>query len=313
MNDRRRKRRGQNPFGGPFAAAGLVVLGLMALSLAFFSRDAQWVGGIRGKLDDLVTPAQEIASAPLAAMRRLGRDLEEHMRVHEENEQLRAENERLRQWYELSQSMRDKMERYEKLLSLNPDPGARVVTARAVGDVTGPFVRARLINAGRDDGVEPGQGVMGDRGLVGRVITAGRRSARVLLLNDLNSRVPVMVERTDVRAILAGDNTARPRLEYLPRGHGLVPGDRIVTSGDGGALPRGLSVGVAILGADGVWRVRLDADDAPIDYVRVIRFKFPEPPEREPAETPKDEGAGETGERGSGAAVAAAAGGGEPG
>lgn len=283
MSERRRTRRRPSRFGGAFARLSVVGLALAAVGLAVFTRGADWVDASRGAVDDAMAPTQNVSAAPFAAIRRLGDRFSEHMDVVEENRRLREQNAELMQWYDLARSMIDKMERYERLLNVVPDPTAEGVVARLVGETSGPFVRARLVNAGREHGVEPGQAALSERGLVGRVVTAGRRSARILLLSDINSRVPVIADRNDTRAILAGDNTDLPRLEFLPRGHGLREGDRIVTSGDAGLLPRGLAVGVAFNDDQGVWRVRPYASDAPIDYVRVVRFSFPASPEEEAA------------------------------
>jgi rod shape-determining protein MreC len=209
--------------------------------------------------------------------------------VHEQNQRLREENARLRAWYQLALSMRDKMDRYEEILALNPDPTAEAILARVIAETDGPFVKTRVLNAGANQGVAEDQAVLSEHGLVGRVVSAGQRSSRVLLLKDLNSRVPVMIERNDVRAILAGDNSERPQLRYLRPGHGLVSGDRVVTSGDGGLLPRGLPVGETFVDGQGDWRVRLYSDDGPVDYVRVVRFDFPRRLEvTEPEPPPSD-------------------------
>ena len=262
----------------------LVALGVVALGLSVATQRAAWVEGPRGFVEDLVQPGRAIAAAPFDMLDRVARGMRDRGRLARDNARLREENERLRAWFELAHTMRDKMERYEQLLSVNADPGVQVVAARAVAEIDGPFVRARILNAGRKQGVEPGHGALSERGLLGRIVSAGRRSSRILLLSDLNSRVPVMAERHDVRAILAGDNTPYPRLEFLPRGHGVVNGDRIVTSGDGGGLPRGLVVGEAFADERGAWRVRLFADDTPYDYVRIMQFDFPSAPENEPNE-----------------------------
>jgi len=298
MTDRRRRSRvSSNPYGGPFAAAVLFALGLLAIGLLVFAPGASWVRATRAYADDLLTPAQSVVGAPFAALRNIGRLGMDHLRVQEENQRLREENARLRAWYQLALAMRDKMDRYEEILSLNPDPSAEVVVARVVAETDGPFVKTRVLNAGGDDGVRIDQAVLSEHGLVGRVVSAGRRSSRVLLLKDLNSRVPVLVERNDVRAILAGDNSQRPQMRYMRAGHGLINGDRIVTSGDGGLLPRGLAVGEAFLDGQGVWRVRLFADNGPIDYVRVVKFDFPVRPEleREPVADVTDAAAGSGG------------------
>jgi rod shape-determining protein MreC len=275
MIDRRRRVRAPNPFGGPLTVATMVAMGVVAVGLLVFAPGADWVRHVRTVADDVVNPAQQVVAAPFEAIRSIGSRGADHMRIVEENRRLREENERLRAWYEVALAMRDKMDRYEEILSLNPDPSAEVVVARVVAETDGPFVKTRILNAGTREGVAVDQGVMSEHGLVGRVVSAGERSSRVLLLKDLNSRIPVLAERNDARAILAGDNSDRPQLRYLRAGHGLISGDRIVTSGDGGLLPRGLPVGEAFLDDQGQWRVRLYSDEGPVDYVRVVKFEFP--------------------------------------
>jgi rod shape-determining protein MreC len=107
---------------------------------------------------------------------------------------------------------------------------------------------------------------------VGRIVGVAHGVSRVLLLTDVASRTPVLIDRTGARAILIGDGGANPRLAYLRGVEPVKAGDRVLSSGDGGVLPRGLPVGTAVVGLDGTWRVRLDADDAPIDYVRILKF-----------------------------------------
>lgn len=283
MTDRRRRQRAPNPYGGPLTAATMVALGAAAVALLVFAPGASWVRVARSWTDDLLSPAQTVVAAPFAALRDIGGQAVDHMRVYDENRRLREENARLRQWYQLALAMRDKMDRYEEILSLNPDPTAEVVVARVVAETDGPFVKTRVLNAGSLDGVTEDQAVLSEHGLIGRVLSAGDRSARVLLLKDLNSAVPVQIERNDVRAILTGDNSERPRLLHMRSGHGLISGDRVITSGDGGFMPHGLPVGEAFLDGQGQWRVRLYSDDGPIDFVRVVKFNFPRAVEPPPA------------------------------
>ena len=288
MIDRRRRARASNPYGGPLTAATMLAMGAVAVGLLIFAPGADWVRQARAHTDDLVNPAQTIVAAPFASLRDIGRRGVDHMRVYEENRRLREENARLRAWYQLALAMRDKMDRYEEVLGLNPDPTADVVVARVVAETDGPFVKTRVLNAGVRQSVQVDQGVLSEHGLVGRIVSAGERSSRVLLLKDLNSRVPILVERNDERAILAGDNSERPQIRFLRAGHGLISGDRIVTSGDGGLLPRGLPVGEALLDGQGQWRVRLYADAGPIDYVRVVTFDFPSDADDAPADPAVD-------------------------
>jgi rod shape-determining protein MreC len=147
-----------------------------------------------------------------------------------------------------------------------------MVTARVVLDARGPFSDTRLADAGSERGVQVGNPVMSDRGLVGRVIGVTRGASRILLLNDVASRAPVLIDRTDARAIMTGDSGPAPKLEYLRGQNPVRQGDRVLTSGDGGMEPRGLPVGTVVKGLDGSWRVQLDADESSIDFVRILLF-----------------------------------------
>ena len=123
---------------------------------------------------------------------------------------------------------------------------------------------------GKADRIEKGDAVVNGEGLIGRVAEAGRRSGRVLLISDLNSRIPVVAEKSRIRAILAGDNSPSPKLAFLSPNARLDVGDRIVTSGHGGVFPSGLPVGRIASVADGVIRVEPFADFHRLEYVRII-------------------------------------------
>jgi rod shape-determining protein MreC len=169
--------------------------------------------------------------------------------------------------------LRDENERLRAMLGVQTDPPIPMVTARVVTDSRGPFANARLANAGTDAGVVVGYPVLSERGLVGRIVGVSGAASRVLLLTDVASRTPVMIDRSNARAILTGDGGPNPKLEYLRGRDAVHQGDRVLTSGDGGVLPRGLPVGRAVKGLDGRWRVVLDADAGAIDWVRILKFK----------------------------------------
>jgi rod shape-determining protein MreC len=161
-------------------------------------------------------------------------------------------------------------------------------------DSGGPFVRTLVANAGGDHGVHVGFIAVNENGLIGRVVSVGRRSARVLMLDDYNSRIPVMGEASRVRAVLAGQATRppelvlhpyqlqSPRLDHIVGAQNLREGERVITSGDGGLFPRGIPVGNARRDPDGQWRVAVAASQRPIDFVRLIPFTGVEAPEDEP-------------------------------
>ncbi len=128
------------------------------------------------------------------------------------------------------------------------------ITARVVSGSRSPFGRSVTVAAGRQHGVRYGQPVLDEDGLVGRVVETGEDWARVLLLSDLNSRIPVEVGQARVPALAVGDDAAAPRLVYLPPDASFEPGALVVSSGAAGEFPRGIELGTVAI-EQGVARV----------------------------------------------------------
>lgn len=190
-----------------------------------------------------------------------------------ENRRLKRELAELQPWRDQAIALKNVNARYEAMLGIRPEPPVAMLTARSITDTRGPFSRARLLDVGSAKGAKVGNPVINEHGLVGRVVGVSPNVSRMLLLTDVASRTPVLVDRTDARALLTGDGSGNPRLEFV-RGAGAVQaGDRILSSGDGGGLPRGVPIGVAARGVDGSWRVKLFSDRGAIDYVKVLMFE----------------------------------------
>lgn len=255
----------------------LVVAVIVAVALLLSDRretlQSSAYGASRAVTDMVGQPAASALASPGRWADSGASFLRSYFFAAAENRRLRKELEEMRQWRDVAVALQDTNARYKALLGFKTDPPIPMVAARVVLDARGPFSNTRLADAGRETGVQVGNPVMSDRGLVGRVIGVTRGASRILLLTDVASRTPVLVDRTDARAILTGDGSNAPRLEYLRGQAPVKQGDRILTSGDGGMFPRGLPVGTAVKGLDGVWRVRLGADQSAMDYVRILMFK----------------------------------------
>lgn len=259
------------------AAVALIVAAVVGLALLLNDRRetvrAEAYNASRRLGDSVLAPAAGVLSTP---GRWIGDGVDTvrgYFFAVSENRRLRAELEEARQWRDVAIALRDTNERYQAILGLKTDPPIPMATARVVAEARGPFANTRLANAGRERGIRDGNPVMSENGLVGRVIGVSNGASRILLLTDIASRVPVMVDRTNARAILTGDGGPNPKLAYLRGAAPVREGDRILTSGDGGLMPRGLPVGVASRGLDGEWRVVLASDAAPIDFVRILLFQ----------------------------------------
>ena len=256
-----------------FALLFLIVAAFAIMLLG--KADTLMMERARSSVVDVVAPVMDALSRPIATVSEGADRVNRFFSVYEENAQLREQNARLLEWQSAALALAAENSTFRKMLRFVPERGASFAAARVIGDSGGVFVRSVLINAGTAEGIEKGDAVVNGDGLIGRVAEAGRRSGRVLLVSDLNSRIPVVTEKNRVRAILAGDNSPSPKLSFLPPNARFEVGDRIVTSGHGGVFPAGLPVGQISSVADGVIRVHPFADFyRRLEYVRIIT-EFP--------------------------------------
>ena len=251
----------------------LVVLVIAAFAAMLIGKaDTVLVENARVLALDLASPALEAIARPVAVANRTIADLKEFATLREENARLREENTRLLAWQTAARRLENENTRMRELANFREGPEASFITARIVGDSVSAYVRGALLNVGHKAGVEPGQAVVTGEGLAGRVAEVGDNSARVLFVTDVNSRLPVQVERTRERAILAGDNSALMRLTLAQTLQGVQRGDRIVTSGHGGSFPVGIPVGEVVQTESGSVKVRPFADFSRLEFVRVVDY-----------------------------------------
>lgn len=237
--------------------------------------DTVLVDRVRIQFADVVAPALDTMSRAVDRATDAAADVHRWFGLAEENAALRQEREGLLQWQAVAQRLETENSELKRLLNLVVEPQARFVTARVVADPSGAFAHSLLVYAGQRDGVDKGQIVVSGEGLVGRIAAAATRVSRVLLISDLNSRVPVLVGADEVRAILAGDNSGRPKLIHLDPGATVAPGDRVVTSGVTDAFPPGLPVGVVVSVDDRDVRVAPFVQQGRLEFVRVVDHGLP--------------------------------------
>ena len=251
-----------------FLSLILVSLGLMLLGKA----DNALVEQIRLRVGDVVAPVVEVVFRPATAIANLVNSFRELSSLRADNARLREENSRLMHWQTVARHLDVENQALHSQLNFIPEPDPSFITSRIIGDTGGAFLQSMLINAGSRDGVRKGQAVIAGEVMVGRIAEVGQGSARVLLLNDINSHLPVMIEGSRFKAILTGDNSDHPRLSYLSPNANAAPGDRVVTSGNGGVFPPGLPIGVVSSVQDGVARVEPFVHRYQLEYVTVVDY-----------------------------------------
>lgn len=252
--------------------ASLILLILASLSLIVISRTAPDTRSIiTTPIADAASPTLDLLSQPANAVSRVRNWFANLANIYTQNAALREANSRLMQWQNVAIQLEAENIALRELLHYTNEEQLRFTTAKVISDRGGPFTRTALINAGANFGITEGQPVINGQGLVGRIIESGERSARILLLTDINSRMPVITADSRERAIAAGDNTEELTLLYLPDDSQTVIGEKLVTSGDGSTVPAGLPVGEIISIDGGIAKVRPYASWYRLDYVSAIQ------------------------------------------
>lgn len=257
-------------FAQRFAYIGLIVAA-SALMLVGKMEPAAFERA-RAQVTDAVAPILDAASRPLEFAHDLVGEGKTLLALREENARLRAGHDRLLQWQAIARKLETENKALRELLNFQQAPDTKAISARVIGDSGGAFARTMILSAGVRSGVRKGQAVITGAGLVGRIQEVGNRSSRLLLLSDLNSRVPVVIESSRVRGVVAGTNGETLKLVHLPPDVVAAPGDRIVTSGHGGALPQGLPVGVVSAVGEGGVEVEPFVDPARLEVVEVLDY-----------------------------------------
>lgn len=299
-----RDRTPSEDFTGPLKRLLLGVLVLCLLGVFLLWRiDSPRVERFRAQIVDHVVPNFEWAMAPVTGFVNIVRDFQSYERIHQQNQELRRELQQMKAWKEAALQLEQENARLLDLNNVRLDPRLTFVTGVVMADSGSPFRQSLILNVGARDGIVDGWAAMDGLGLVGRISGVGENTARVVLLTDSSSRIPVIVQPSGQTALVTGDNTAAPPIDFLEDAGQVRPGDRVITSGDGGVFPAGLLVGRVAEDPGGRMRLRLSADYERLEFLRVLRDHGTESivsPGQLIAPAPRPQNAGSVSENGDG-------------
>lgn len=250
---------------------------LAVVALALFGVFLVWridsprVERFRAQVTDRVVPNMDWAMAPVTATINLVRHYQSYQRLSDQNRELRSELRQMQAWKEAALQLEQENARLLDLNNVRLDPRLTFVTGVVMADSGSPFRQSVLLNVGARDGIVDGWAAMDGIGLVGRISGIGKTTSRVILLTDASSSIPAVVQPSGQGALVSGDNSSAPLLDFLESPDLVRPGDRVVTSGDGGVFPAGLLIGQVAADPSGRLRVRLAADYERLEFLRVLR------------------------------------------
>ena len=255
-------------FTGYLLAGAGAVVGLALLALSLWQPAA--FAPLRGVASDVMAPAGASSAVARAETQGLFHGIAGYFNAGYQNAQLRREMEVVRIRLAEAEAVKAENQRLKGLLALRDNETKPVAMARLVGSTATSGRRHAYINAGSNNGVQPGMPVLSERGVIGRVLETGRGSARVLLLTDSESVLPVRRATDNVIAFAEGRGDGLLRIRLVNLGvNPLKVGDMMVTSGAGGYYRAGVAVAViAKITPDG-GIARLVAEPAATGFVAI--------------------------------------------
>ncbi|WP_439532340.1 rod shape-determining protein MreC [Polymorphobacter sp.] len=260
---------------GALVSGAVVATGLVMLLIARVNPEGS--ARIRSVVMDIVAPIWSVVRAPVDGIGRAGDEVGAYFGAVSRNRRLEAELAAARAALQAAAADRQALRQLKRFQPVAEPQRRLIITARIVSATPGSVVRTAIIAAGARDGVRVGQPAISADGLIGRTVEVGRHSARLLLLSDPASRVPVVIVRTGESALVSGDNS--PILLLSDRAGADVPlqaGDELLTSGEGGIYPPGVPVG-RIISPDLPLKVRPAASPMGAGFVRIEAAYLPLP------------------------------------
>ncbi|MEO0341958.1 MAG: rod shape-determining protein MreC [Pseudomonadota bacterium] len=259
-------------YGRALRRLGLFITLLVCLVLTLLWRiDNLRAERMRLAILDRAMPVAETLYWPLEKASDLLLDLRSYERLLTQNAELRRELQQMKAWREAAIQLEQENAKLLDLNNVKLQPRFNVISGEVLIDAASPFRQSILVNLGRADRITDGWAAMDGLGLVGRVSGVGERNARILLITDTESHIPILIKPSEQRALMEGDNTGLPLLSFLERADLVQPGDRVFTSGDGGVFPSDLLVGQVVRATDGRLRIRPSADLLRLEFVRIVR------------------------------------------
>ncbi len=267
----------------------IVLLFLIAFAMMLFNKtDSALIDKTSSVANDVLSPLIDVLVIPARIASSVYDYFYDFSNIREENKKLKEENRQLVIKSNWAETLAVENKLLSNLLNYTPPAAATFVTARVIAEEGDVFSHSLIAYTGGNKNVKKGQVVLSDAGVVGRIDSVGAMYSKIILITDINSKIPVMIEKNRTRGILSGDNTSVPKLIFTPLEAELAIGDKIVTSGVAGVFPAGLPIGKIISLDKNNIKVKTFSDLDRIEYIKIVDYS--------PAGVLQDDGVGEAGD-----------------
>lgn len=199
--------------------------------------------GTQGLFMDFLSPILKLTSQPISVLDEWGQKITDFFNTPSKLRNLRNENENLKKYFLAFTELQEENQNLKKLLNIKEIIKKPFLTARVISYPSQPHSQSIIIDGGKNHGAQVDQVAITEKGLIGRVIQVGAYTAQVVLITDINSRIPVIIESKNISAIFMGNNQNMPFLKYVTDKADVALGDKVLTSGKGGIFKAGIPVG----------------------------------------------------------------------
>ena len=221
-------------------------------------------------INEVVYRTSFVASIPEKYITYSYRAIEEHIKLYKDYNFQKEELKKLKsEKYEVD-FLEAENKRLKKVLN-DINYSSELVIAKVIIDKQSPFLRSIIINKGSKNNIKKGMSVLSDSYLIGKVVEVNYMTSRVLLLSDLNSKIPVTIEPGSIQSILSGDGKNSGNIQYTKDNLPIADGSIIYTSGTGGLLKSGIPIG-KIEQNENQNNVNFFIDFSQLRYVKVLSY-----------------------------------------
>ena len=249
----------------------LFVLIILSTLLIFLETvDSKPLNKVRSFIKDVIYRSAVVASYPTKIFSGSYNLLYDHFNLYKDYKDLKKENEELKNKRSKSDFLELENIQLRQLINEQVESESNLVSARVILDEQSPYLNSFVINIGANKNIKNGMAVLDGKNFIGRIVDVNYFSSRILLVTDLNSKIPVVSEPSGNHAILSGRGNNMPTLEYLSESHEINSGDKIYTSGKEGIFSPGITIGeVKINKEKDKFEVKLYSELNEITFVNV--------------------------------------------
>ena len=249
-----------------FSLFALIVLSIIFLYVEKI--ETKPLNYFRAFIKDVIYRGALVVSAPSKSINSFTDFTKEHLYLYDDYSKLKKENNELKNKILEAHFLELENNQLRKLIEEQVSSNFNLTSARVMLDKQSPYLNSFIINIGSNKNIKNGMAALDGKNFIGRIVDVNFFSSRVLLVSDLNSKIPVMTEPSAHHAILSGHGESEPTLEYLPKNHNIQDGEKVYTSGKEGIFSPGIPIGEVKI-EDDVIKVLLFSDLSQITFINV--------------------------------------------